>query len=57
VLPLLGFAICFVLWINLSGTAKLVGAVWMLVGIAIGAWKTRGFRGELVNFDAPADDA
>jgi hypothetical protein len=27
----------------------------MAAGIAYGAWKTRGFRGELVNFEIPAD--
>ena len=27
-----------------------------LAGIAFGAWKTRGFRGDLVNFDLPADE-
>jgi putrescine importer len=49
--PLAGFAICLLLWVNLSGTAKLVGVAWVVVGVAFGAWKTRGFRGELVNFD------
>jgi hypothetical protein len=28
----------------------------MAAGIAFGAWKTRGFKGELVNFEIPADD-
>jgi amino acid transporter len=55
--PLAGFAICLLLWLNLSATAKVVGAVWMAAGIAFGAWKTRGFRGELVNFDLPPDDS
>jgi putrescine importer len=55
ILPLAGFAICGLLWINLSGKAKLVGAVWMVLGIAYGAWKTRGFRGDLVNFDLPPE--
>ena len=54
--PLAGFAICLLLWINLSRTAKLVGLAWVIVGIAFGAWKTRGFRGELVNFDVPPED-
>jgi amino acid transporter len=55
--PLAGFAVCLLLWLNLSTTAKVVGAVWMAVGIAFGAWKTRGFKGELVNFDLPPEDA
>jgi amino acid transporter len=55
-LPLAGFAICLLLWINLSWTAKAVGCVWMIVGIAFGALKTNGFRGELVDFDLPPDE-
>jgi len=54
--PLAGFAICLLLWVSLSEAAKVVGAIWMFVGIAFGAWKTRGFRGELVNFDLPPDE-
>jgi len=54
--PLLGFVICLALWLNLSRTAWIAGSIWMAVGIAFGAWKTRGFRGELVNFDIPAEE-
>jgi len=52
--PLIGFAICALLWWNLDTKAKAFGAIWMVVGVAFGAWKTRGFRSNLVNFDAPA---
>ena len=55
--PVAGFLICLLLWLNLSWTAKLAGGAWMLVGIAFGAWKTRGFRGDLVNFDLPPEEA
>jgi putrescine importer len=54
--PVLGFLICFLLWLSLSRKAVIAGAIWMAVGIAFGAWKTRGFRGELVNFDLPAEE-
>jgi len=54
--PLAGFLICLLLWLNLSRPAKIAGAVWMAVGILFGAIKTRGFRGDLVNFDIPAED-
>jgi putrescine importer len=54
--PALGFAVCLLLWLNLSRTAQIAGGVWMAAGIAFGAWKTRGFRGELVNFEIPAED-
>src|SRR6266699_3818078 len=49
--PVLGFFICLLLWWNLSTKARIFGALWMAVGIAFGAWKTRGFRGDLVNFE------
>jgi putrescine importer len=55
--PVLGFIICALLWWNLSTKARIFGALWMIVGIAFGAWKTKGFRGELVNFDLPPEDA
>jgi amino acid transporter len=54
--PVLGFAVCLLLWLNLSRTAQIAGGIWMAAGIAFGAWKTRGFRGELVNFEIPAED-
>jgi putrescine importer len=51
--PALGFAICLLLWLNLSRTAQIAGSIWMATGIAFGAWRTRGFRAELVNFETP----
>src|SRR6202049_4613378 len=38
--PVLGFIICLILWWNLSTQARILGAIWMIVGIAYGAWKT-----------------
>ena len=49
--PLLGALICALLWWNLSMPAKKLGVIWLAVGIAYGAWRTRGFRRELVRFD------
>jgi amino acid transporter len=54
--PILGFIICLFIWIHLSNLALIAGSIWMVSGIAYGAWKTRGFRGDLVNFDIPAED-
>ena len=51
--PVLGFLVCLLLWINLSRPAKIAGVIWMLAGIGYGAVKTRGFRAELVSFDIP----
>lgn len=55
--PALGCAICSLIWIHLSRPALLLGAVWMIAGIAYGAIRTRGFKAELVNFDIPPDGA
>jgi putrescine importer len=57
VTPVAGFLICLLLWLNLSRPAKFAGAIWMMVGIAFGAWKTRGFRGNLVDFELPPEEA
>jgi len=54
--PAIGFVVCLILWLNLSRTAQIAGTIWMLAGIAFGAWKTRGFRGELVDFSIPAEE-
>jgi putrescine importer len=35
--PVLGFAVCFYIWLNLSGMAKLVGGLWLLAGLGYGA--------------------
>lgn len=55
VFPLLGFAICFFIWLNLSRTAKIAGSVWIAAGMAYGAIKTRGFRAGLMRFDASVE--
>jgi len=55
--PVAGFLICLLLWLNLSRPAKIVGSIWMIVGIAFGAVKTRGFRGNLIDFELPPEEA
>src|SRR5271154_4268629 len=55
--PLLGFFICLFIWRNLSNKAMILGAVWMAVGIAYGAVKTKGFQADLVKFDIPPDES
>jgi len=52
--PVLGFLICLALWWSLSVPAKIVGSIWMALGIAFGFWKTHGFR-EQLSFDVPAE--
>jgi putrescine importer len=53
--PLLGFCICFFIWLNLSRPAKIAGTIWIAAGIAYGAIKTKGFQSELC-FDVSADE-
>jgi putrescine importer len=54
--PLLGFVICAFIWTQLSRPALRLGAVWMVIGIAYGAVRTKGFQAKLVNFDIPVDE-
>jgi putrescine importer len=53
--PILGFLTCLLLWLNLSRPAKTVGLVWLTIGMAYGAWRTRGFRSGMLTF-APASE-
>jgi putrescine importer len=55
--PLAGFTICFFLWKNLSWKAWIAGGIWMVAGIAFGAIKTRGFRGNLIDFELPSEES
>jgi amino acid transporter len=54
--PLAGFSICLLLWLNLSRPAKILGAIWMGAGILFGAIKTKGFRGNLIDFELPPEE-
>ena len=49
--PVLGFLVCFYLWISLNWKAKLAGLTWVVFGLIYGAWKTGGFRREISSFD------
>ncbi len=44
VLPLIATAICVYLWFNMAVTAKIIGLIWLAIGIIILAIKTKGFR-------------
>jgi putrescine importer len=55
VAPVLGFLVCALLWWSLSRPSRMLGGAWMAIGIAFGAWKTRGFKASLVTFEVPAD--
>ena len=55
VAPFVGFAICLYLWLSLRWPAKLAGGIWLGAGVLYGAIKTRGFRTNLVSFDAVSE--
>ena len=44
VLPIIATAICVYLWFNMAMTAKIIGIIWLVIGIIILAIKTKGFR-------------
>lgn len=55
VLPLLGFFVCFYLWLSLRTPAKVAGGLWLGAGVLYGAIKTKGFRRNLVSFELPPE--
>jgi amino acid transporter len=46
--PGLGFLFCLGIWLGLRTPAKVMGGAWFLLGFGYLAFKTRGFRTELV---------
>ena len=44
IMPIIGALICAVLWVNITMTAKIVGLVWLAIGVIVLAVKTKGFR-------------
>ena len=55
IFPLLGFVFCGYLWLSLRTPAKLAGGAWLIVGLLYGAYKTAGFRRNLMSFDPPSE--
>ena len=44
ILPFLGFLFCGVIWWGLASPAKIVGSIWLVVGILVVGWRTHWFR-------------
>lgn len=42
--PLLGFAVCAMVWISFDKLTYILGFIWMLVGVLIGAIKSKGYK-------------
>jgi putrescine importer len=50
-LPLLGFLVCFAIWISLPGYAKILGSIWFVIGFIYLIIKTKSFKEKPVMFD------
>ena len=48
IMPVLGFLVCFYLWISLARLTLLIGGCWLGLGVLYGGWRTSGFRKPLV---------
>ena len=44
IMPTIGFITCFVLFLNLAATAKLIGGVWLAIGFVVMCIVTKGFK-------------
>jgi amino acid transporter len=51
VVPLLGFSVCFIIWISLPTPAKIVGGIWLIIGLIYLLVKTRGLKRKPLDFD------
>ncbi|HEV9038702.1 MAG TPA: APC family permease, partial [Puia sp.] len=49
--PVLGFLVCFVLWISLPTAAKVVGGIWFFIGLVYLIIKTQGLKKKPVILD------
>jgi amino acid transporter len=50
-IPGLGFLVCLGIWVSLPRPAKIIGAVWLAIGIIYEAIQTRGFRSKPAMID------
>lgn len=57
VLPAVGIAVNAVLWFNIDAHAKILGGIWLAIGVAYLAFATRGFKTQPtgIQFDEAAD--
>jgi putrescine importer len=53
--PVLGFVVCFLLWISVGREALIAGGVWLLAGLLFSALKTNWFRIPMVLSEAPSE--
>jgi len=56
IIPLLGFIVCFFLWLSLGLWAKVAGLCWLSLGVMYGAYRTSWFRKPLQFAKIETDD-
>ena len=44
VMPAIGIIVCSVLWWNIAPKGKIIGFIWLAVGVIVLAIQTKGFR-------------
>ena len=44
ILPILGFLVCFSIWLSLPNLSKILGGIWFIAGLVYLMIKTNGFR-------------
>jgi putrescine importer len=49
--PVMGFLVCFFIWISLPTPAKITGGIWLLIGLIYLFIKTRGLKHKPVKLD------
>ncbi len=52
IIPVLGFLVCFLIWISLPTPSKIIGGIWLFAGLIYLFFKTDGFkvRPETIDF-------
>ena len=51
ILPILGFLVCFLLWISLPTSAKILGGTWFFIGLIYLIIRTHGLKQKPVILD------
>lgn len=52
--PVIGFVVCFYIWLSLSMPAKIAGTTWLLIGLAYGAVRGRLRRSQTSAIESPS---
>jgi len=51
IIPLMGFLVCFIIWISLPLPAKIIGGIWLIIGLIYLFIRTRGLKQKPVELD------